>query len=252
MKYILSQANVEILAQFAWSRTLVAFDFDGTLAPIVPEREGAQMRTSTQKLLALLCERFPTAVISGRSRPDVEQRLSSIPVKHIVGNHGLEPAVDMERFGSLVRQMRPVLEAALREQHGVEIEDKRYSLAIHYRKSRAKRTARAAIHRAIASLPEVTRVMPGKLVVNLLPDGAPHKGIALEGLRAREGADTAIFVGDDVTDEDVFELDRPGKLLGIRVGQSRSSAAQFYIRNQQEMDALLKQLIACQAGKRDR
>jgi trehalose 6-phosphate phosphatase len=94
--------------------------------------------------------------------------------------------------------------------------------------------------------------MPGKLVVNLLPDGAPHKGIALEELRAREGADTAVFVGDDVTDEDVFELDRPGKLLGIRVGQSRSSAAPFYIRNQLEVDALLERLVACRAEKGDR
>jgi trehalose 6-phosphate phosphatase len=252
MKHILSRANVEILAQFAWSRMLLAFDFDGTLAPIVHDRDEAGMRSATRKALALACERFPTAVISGRSLSDVEQRLCGIPVKHVVGNHGLEPTVDMERFASIVRRMRPVLEATLREHQGVEIEDKEYSVAIHYRKSRAKRNARAAIHRAIASLPDMPRVMPGKLVVNLLPEGAPHKGIALEEIRAREGADTAIFVGDDVTDEDVFELDRPGKLLGIRVGQSRSSAALFYIRNQLEMDTLLERLVGCRTAGENR
>ena len=53
--------------------------------------------------------------------------------------------------------------------------------------------------------------MPGKLVVNVVPARALNKGDALIGLRTNERADTALYVGDDITDEDVFELDQPEK-----------------------------------------
>jgi trehalose 6-phosphate phosphatase len=79
--------------------------------------------------------------------------------------------------------------------------------------------------------------------VNLLPITAPHKGIALERERERLRCDTAIFVGDDKTDEDVFALDQPGRLLGIRVGRSRTSAAAYYIPSQRSIDDLLRALV---------
>ena len=68
MNRILSAANVDVLAQYAWSRVLLAFDFDGTLAPIVPDRDDARMRPRTRALLEEICRRYPCAVISGRSR----------------------------------------------------------------------------------------------------------------------------------------------------------------------------------------
>jgi trehalose 6-phosphate phosphatase len=103
--------------------------------------------------------------------------------------------------------------------------------------------ARQQVARAIELLTIPTRTIPGKLVVNILPEGAPHKGIALQELRTKHSADTAIYVGDDVTDEDVFDLDQPGGLLSVRVGRSMRSAAQFYLRDQEEIDALLALLI---------
>jgi trehalose 6-phosphate phosphatase len=86
------------------------------------------------------------------------------------------------------------------------------------------------------------RLVGGKLVVNLLPAGAPHKGLALEAARERFGCDTALYVGDDETDEDVFALDQPGRLLAIRVGRRRGSAAGYYLRNQREIDRVLRVL----------
>jgi trehalose 6-phosphate phosphatase len=124
----------------------------------------------------------------------------------------------------------------------VHIEDKIFSLAVHYRQSREKKKARAAILRAAAALGEV-RIIGGKQVVNILPDGAPHKGIALERERERLRCDTAIYVGDDETDEDVFALDQPGRLLTIRVGAKRASAATYYISRQTTIDELLRTLI---------
>ena len=73
--------------------------------------------------------------------------------------------------------------------------------------------------------------------------GAPHKGIALERERERLGCDTALYVGDDETDEDVFSLDRPGRLLTIRVGAKRTSAASYYILDQRVIDVLLGRLL---------
>ena len=50
-------------------------------------------------------------------------------------------------------------------------------------------------------------------------------------------------MGDDETDEDVFTLDQPGRLLTIRVGPKRSSAARYYIANQPAIDDLLRVLL---------
>jgi len=211
MNRMLVAANVDILAQFAWSRVLLAFDFDGTLAPIVANRDEAHMRARTRMLLDRVCRCYPCAVISGRARDDVERRLGGLSLRHIVGNHGLEPGEYMSSFEHEIAAIRPRLEAALKECPGVDIEDKRFSLAVHYRRSRRKRDASRAIYEAVAKLAPPMRAVPGKLVVNVLPERAPHKGDALIQLRALEGTDTAIYVGDDDTDEDVFHLDQPGR-----------------------------------------
>jgi trehalose 6-phosphate phosphatase len=139
--------------------------------------------------------------------------------------------------------VRPLIEAALCQHGGLDVEDKQYSLAVHYRNSPAKRRARTAIHRVVATLPVPMRVVPGKLVINILPRGAPHKGHALLELRQREAARMALYVGDDVTDEDVFELEDEGSLVAARVGHSKRSAAPYFLRDQREIDLLLASLL---------
>jgi trehalose 6-phosphate phosphatase len=163
--------------------------------------------------------------------------------KYVVGNHGIEPGADISGFEREVTLMRPLLALALAEHPGVEIEDKRYSLAIHYRRTRRRRHARLAIDRAVAALPRPMRVIPGKLVANVIPVGARNKGDILLELRDQESADVALYVGDDVTDEDVFTIDQPGRLLAMRVGRTTLSAARFYLRDQREIDDLLAHMI---------
>jgi trehalose 6-phosphate phosphatase len=226
----------------AWSAVLLAFDFDGTLASIVADRGSAAMREKTLQLFDQLCQLYPCAVISGRSKSDVALRLGSASVKYIVGNHGLEPGAELDEFEKEMDIVRPLLEVALAKAPGVDIENKRYSLAVHYRKARKKRLARTLIHEAVAALPLPMRTVPGKLVVNIVPARAPNKGDALLELRAREGANTALYVGDDTTDEDVFEIDQPGRLFTIRIGESKTSAAKYFLHDQREMDTLLAKL----------
>jgi trehalose 6-phosphate phosphatase len=243
VKNLLARAQSDVLAQLAWADVLVALDFDGTLAPIVKDRDRAAMRPATRDLLAAVCARYPCAVISGRGRADVTARLSGAPVRFVVGNHGAEPSRRMEEFAAAVAAMRERLSAALGGVQGVEIEDKRFSLAVHYRRSRASAEARATIEAAVAALGLPVRVIAGKRVVNVLPEGAPHKGVALEALQAESRCDVALFVGDDVTDEDVFESQRPGRLIGVRVGRSAASAASYYVDDQRRVDALLARLV---------
>ena len=80
------------------------------------------------------------------------------------------------------------------------------------------------------------------------PSG-PHKGIALERERDRLQLDTAIYIGDDETDEDVFALDRPGRLLTVRVGPRRASQASYYVKNQAAIDDLLGALATLRQGR---
>ena len=242
MRYLLSSRNEDVLAQMAWTRVLLAFDFDGTLAPIVADRTGAAMRKRTGTLLARTCALYPCAVISGRSQSDVLSRLAGTGVKYVIGNHGLEPGSELSHFARETARAAPVLRQALAHLAGLELEDKRYSLAIHYRRSRQKAIARAAIGKAVAALPRRMRVIPGKQVVNLVPEGAPNKGDAVVQLRTLAQADTALYVGDDATDEDVFTLDQPGRLLTVRIGPSPSSAAAYFLRHQREIDTVLARL----------
>lgn len=241
---ILTAEHRVVIAEVAWSQVLLAFDFDGTLAPIVEDREDAEMRPWTARLFERVCEAYPAAVISGRARDDVGRRLGTARPRYIIGNHGLEPGGDMRPYELFVQAALGELTRALGGLQGVELEDKTYSLAIHYRRSRTRREARQTIQAALERMTTPARVVEGKCVVNLVPPGAPDKGDALRRLRATDGANVALYVGDDYTDEDVFRLDEPGRLLSIRVGESTTSAAPYCLRDQLEIDDLLAFLLA--------
>ena len=248
MRRLLAREHRDVLVTLARSRTLLAFDFDGTLAPLGADREGVAMRARTAALLSKLCVLYPCAVISGRSVADVAARLGGAAVRYVVGNHGLEPGTGLAAFEHETARTRTLLERALAGVAGVEIEDKRFSLAVHYRRAAVKRPVRLAIRRAVAALPIPVRMVPGKLVVNVVPLHAPHKGDALLHLQEAAGAEMALFVGDDVTDEDIFELEQPGRLVTARIGASRASQAMYCLRNQGEIDTLLATLIALRAA----
>jgi trehalose 6-phosphate phosphatase len=243
MRNILGREGREVLEAMVWSNVLLAFDYDGTLAPIVARPEQARLRAPTRSLLAQLTGLFPVIVITGRSQAQALEKLEGVGVLAVVGNHGIEPWYAARRQAREVQTWLPKLAAQLAPLRGVTIEEKVYSVAIHYRQSREKKKARAAIALAAQAL-RGARIIGGKHVVNVLPRGAPDKGIALERERARLRCDTAIYLGDDETDEDVFKLDQPGRLLSIRVGVKRSSAASWYLRGQKEVDGLLRAMIA--------
>jgi len=88
------------------------------------------------------------------------------------------------------------------------------------------------------------RRLGGRLVVNVLPKDAPNKGTALERARRLLVCDTALYVGDDDTDEDVFATISSARLLSVRVGAAAATRAKFCLKHQGEIDRLLRRLAA--------
>ena len=240
-----------MMARFAASDVLVAFDYDGTLAPINPAPARVTMRKTTRRLLRPVAERYPCAVISGRAYLDIERRVKGLPLQAVFGNHGIEPLWAYPAGAALVTDWVAQLAPRLRPLPGVWLEDKQHSLAIHYRRARDPAATRRAIASAVADLKEA-RAIEGRASINLLPRRGPNKGRALRHICRVTGCARAIYIGDDGTDEDAFGALTPDRLLSIRVGRSQRSLARFTLRSQRDLDALMRLLIMLRTSAPDR
>lgn len=249
MPDICSTSHLPVLAAFASSNVLLAFDYDGTLAPIVPIPSRARMRRETRQLLIRVARVYPCVVISGRRLDDVTRRLNGISVWYVFGNFGHEPSRQGERPSRVLRNWMHQLTQRLPTHRGLVIEEKQYSVTIHYRNVRNKRRALAAIDDAVRGLQDA-RILGGSQAVNLLPRGGPDKGVALQQARHWFKCTTAIYVGDDDTDEDAFASGYPDRLLSIRVGPSEASHARYRLKRQADIDALLRALLAFRPSHR--
>jgi trehalose 6-phosphate phosphatase len=204
------------------------------------------MREATRALLRATALLYPCAVISGRTRADVASRVSGIPLVAVIGSHGADAG-----FGPLDRSLQRVvaawrgaLDRALLGSEDIEIEEKGFSLALHYRRAPSWRDAERRALAAAASL-EGAVVFGGHAVVNVLPKDAPTKGDAIQQLCRRLGARVALYVGDDRTDEDAFRSQAVG--VSICVGGGRESSAAYALADQREVDDLLRALLSARA-----
>jgi trehalose 6-phosphate phosphatase len=242
------------LRSAAWRRlalpgTLVVLDFDGTLARIVRDRAAARLSPRTRAALARVAARYPVAILSGRASADVSSRLDGVRVAWVVGSHGAEwpgEAVGRRAWRGQVAAWKRALAPRLRGLSGVEIEDKRLSLAIHWRAAPDPARAAALVARAAAGLDGASPIA-GKRVLNLVPAGAGDKGAALRRLAAEAGAARILFVGDDVTDEAAFRVPLPVPSVTVRVGQDAGSGARYHVRGRGEVDRLLASLAGMRA-----
>jgi trehalose 6-phosphate phosphatase len=240
VRYLLSSASRSILTRLSQERTLCAFDFDGTLAPIVAHPGQAGLREVTRLLLGRLATEYPCVILSGRSRVDLLDKLGGVGVKRVIGNHGAETEGTPSSVRKQVGKWKTAIEVGLGPVPGLWVEDKGHSLAVHYRQSPRKAETRRRIFEATKNLEKV-RVFGGKQVVNLVVDGAPNKGHALAAERDRTRCAWVLYVGDDENDEDAFALD--GNLISVRVGRKKNSHARYYLRTQSEVDQLLCHLV---------
>jgi trehalose 6-phosphate phosphatase len=172
--------------------------------------------------------------------------VADAPLVAVIGNHGAEPGfgpVD-SRVAARVAEWRRELEQDLAPAEGIELEDKRFSLAFHFRRAHSWADAQRAIARRVEKLAEA-RVFHGHAVVNVVPEEAPTKGDALRALCARLGSGVAVYVGDDCTDEDAFQSEVAS--LSIRIGDSPDSRARYCLGSQEEVDELLRALVDARA-----
>ncbi len=243
---ILAKGHLPVLSDFALSNVLLALDYDGTLAPIAPAPRDARMRAETRRRLATVARLYPCVVISGRALDDLSRRLEGIPLWYLFGNHGLEPAAAKAPHTEAVHEWVQRLRAAFPADLGVTVEDKTHTLTIHYRHAPDRDRALAAIDKALDAIPEA-RALGGSEAVSVLPANGADKGVALQQARHQFACDTAIYVGDDDTDETAFGSDGTSRLLAIRIGAARTSHARYHLRSQSEMDDLLQALIELRA-----
>lgn len=246
MKHLLSAEGLASLRGLAGARALFAFDFDGTLAPIVARPPDARAAVAVRQRLALLAQRAPVAVVSGRSLADLRQRVP-VEVRHCIGNHGnegLPDAPDPATLHAICRGWIAQLDAALADapSSGIVVEDKRLTLSVHYRFARDREQAARELTHIVDRLDPAPRAIGGKLVLNLLPPGACTKFEALDALARRERVERVLFVGDDETDELVFAQAR-AHWITVRVEFDRSSRAHYFIHRQSEIVRLLDQLL---------
>lgn len=191
-------------------------DLDGTLSPIVDEPDAAQITPRNRQLLAALQEHLAlVAVISGRAVTDLRARVD-LPGLTYLGNHGLEGWSDGQVVvAPEVAAWRPALTAAADslQSHlkpGMMLEDKGVTLSIHYRRTHDPRAAAAAFAPEVQAVAaqHALNVFHGRMVFELRPPIAVHKGTALRSLVDQHALDAVVYLGDDTTDVDAMRMAR--------------------------------------------
>jgi trehalose 6-phosphate phosphatase len=247
MQHLLAPAGRAALEALMHARPLLAFDFDGTLAPIVATPGEARIGEAVALRLRRLAARLPVAIVTGRAAADVRGRLGFEP-QFVVGNHGAEDGLDREAAEARARALdalrsRLAREAAAIRGACVTVEDKGQSIALHYRLAPDRAAALALIHRLLAGAAPALKVFGGKMVENVVAADAADKAQAVIALVARCGADRAFFAGDDVNDEPVFAA-APSNWLTLRVGRDDPrSRARFFLDSPAEMALALQAMI---------
>lgn len=247
MQHLFTPAGEAALAATLLRRPLLAFDFDGTLAPIVARPDDARISQAVSARLKSLALQLPVAIVTGRAVADVRGRLGFEP-RFVVGSHGAEDGLDAGAAAARVRALDPLRDllrarGAVLAAAGIGVEDKGLSIALHYRLAHERASARAMIHALLAQPDLAVQVFAGKMVVNVMAPDAPDKSDAVQALVARSGASCALFAGDDVNDEPVFVSAPPGWLT-IRIGRDDpASRARFFLDSPAEMAMLLERML---------
>jgi trehalose 6-phosphate phosphatase len=264
MKHLFTPIGEQALAGILAQQPLLAFDFDGTLAPIVPRPEDARVSAAVAHQLRQLASLRPVAIVTGRTVADVTPRLGFEP-HYVIGNHGAEgpwwepgqpqqeshksdESGDLLDLSSLDSALEPLRERLAQQwqtlsQAGVVVEDKIYSMALHYRLARHRETAIACIESVLQGMPSPLKIFGGKCVVNIMAANAPDKGDAIVRLIERTGVQAAVFVGDDLNDEAAFAR-ATAQWLTVRIGRDDPrSRAHYFLDSHAEVALFLRNML---------
>jgi len=240
------------LPELATRRLALFLDYDGTLTPIVERPEDAVLAPEMREVLQRVARRHAVAVVSGRDLADVRARVGLEALTY-AGSHGFDIAGPSGRHvHEAARAAATPLAAAAGDLErdtaglpGVQVERKRFALAVHFRRARAADVpaVEAAVDRARARHAGL-RKTGGKMIFELRPDVDWDKGRAvlwlIEALGLREAF--PVYLGDDLTDEDAFRA-LAGRGLGVVVQETpQASAASLALRDPVEVRTFLEGL----------
>jgi len=219
------QAGLDALLA-APARALIGTDFDGTLAPIVPDPQAARALPGAAPALARLARAVGTvAVITGRPAAEAVRYggLDAVPGLIVLGHYGGQRWQDGQLTGpgsppaiAAARQALPGLLERAGADAGTWVEDKELALAVHTRRAA---DPEAALRRLAGPLTDLAAGLglaaePGRLVIELRLPGT-DKGAALTSLVAERGAGSVLFCGDDLGDLPAFAAVRELRAAGL-------------------------------------
>lgn len=236
-------------------------DFDGTLTPIEKSPERAVLSKPMKALLARLSKKksINISIISGRALKDVKAKVGLNNIVY-VGNHGFEiegPKIKYRvptsiKYRKALKEIKANLGRNLSTIEGVILEDKGFSLSVHFRLVRKTLVAKVktiVLKTVMAYAQKNTiAIRPGKMVLEIMPPFEWDKGKVALWLLARQKflmknkPIIPVYIGDDITDEDAFSALK-NKGITIRVGKSAGSGAEFYLKNTGEVFQFLQKIL---------
>ena len=254
------------MARLAGRPLLLLLDVDGTLAPIAPHPSLTRVPDDTRRLIASLVTHRQVFVVlvSGRAAHDA-RRVVGVERVWTVGNHGAEvmdPDGEVTVDSSVSQYAEAIAEAArtlaplLGPISGVMLENKTWTLSVHYR------GADGAVEPRLRGIVEGVaaqhglRVMEGKKILEIRPPVRVDKGTAIARLARHLGAtgDAAslLFAGDDVTDEDAFRVLRNQfpHAVTIHIGSDPTTAAEFTFDDLAELRDVLQRIARASSTER--
>lgn len=214
-------------------RHALFLDLDGTLVEIQERPHAVTAGNDLRDLLRRLAERMDGAValVTGRTVEDAARILQG-SLQRVAGVHGFEMRQEDGSVFRDIAELSPITAASEDLRRLIQagalpalVEDKRASLALHYRHAPEAEGLVQAIARDIAAKHGL-RIMQGKMVVELVA-GARTKGDAVHAFMADPpfSGRAPVMLGDDLTDEDAFAAADEMDGFGILVGPPRATAA---------------------------
>lgn len=250
----ISSNNIgRILAQYEQAQKRVFFlDYDGTLVGFNNDIDQAYPDTSLYDLVEKLIAdpRNKVVIISGRKHETLEKWFGEFRVD-LIAEHGAWKKINNENWVVIPElnadwkdSIKSMLEAYSDRTPRSFIEDKSYSLAWHYRTADFD-LGEVRAGELLTNLSYLTRerglqILQGDKVLEIR-NAEVNKGKAAVAYITQYPCDFIMAIGDDHTDEDIF-MQLPDTAISIKVG-SKLSAAQYFLRNVNEVRIFLKRFI---------
>ena len=246
----------------------IYLDYDGTLTPIVSNPDDAQVNSSMRNTIDELSKKYTTSIITGR-RIDAINKFLQLPNLYYGASHGFDvykpelvslhaPA---EHYLDILGKFRDTMRAAVSNVKGSLVEDCKYSISIHYRNVSTpadieyiSNSVDSVLQQCNESSELKLQKHGGKCVWEIKPSMSWNKGYAVDylinllyGSNNSTGSMIPVYIGDDVTDEDAFEVLKKYKnsitVFVVNNTPSRATHAKYTVQDQDQVQKLLQNFI---------